>query len=339
MGKISDALEKAKKRDTQEYQNSAEASRNSSLKSEGQESGIESSAATSHESNDHNAEEAIGVGSAMQVEAATEEVRETQADPGRDADQDKRDERSADQSTAKDKWDERLYQAVNEDIYLPEIFKALRSRILLPDEHESVPKSIMITSVEPKEGKSFVAANLGVSLAQGLDQHCLIVNCDLRRPSISSLFGLPGDVGLADYLRGEKEIDHLIQKTTIPKLSIISSGGIPKNPAELLSSARMGELLVELAQRYEDRIVIYDCPPFQFVPETTVLAKLVDKIILVVRHAGAGRYELKKLIDKLGREKFLGVVFNGHQANIIDRSLMKGYSSYASSYYAGAYER
>ncbi len=339
MGKISDALEKAKKTNIDQPGSSKEVFEDSSLDKEKvmPNNDVESTVSISKSGRSHIEAEKFESDILFDgtIDNPADELYRAESDTG-----------ESDNSLEKPfyaasshNWDERLYKAINEDIYLPEIFKALRSRILLPNEHEPVPKSIMITSVEPKEGKSFVAANLGVSLAQGVDQHCLIVNCDLRRPSISSLFGLPGDFGLADYLRGEKNLGSLIQKTSIAKLSIIASGGIPKNPAELLSSSRMGDLVKELAQRYEDRIIIYDCPPFQFVPETNVLAKLVDKIILVVRQAGAGRYELQKLIDKLGRERFLGVVFNGHQANIIDRSLMKGYSSYASSYYTGAYER
>lgn len=231
-------------------------------------------------------------------------------------------------------WDERLFKAVYEDHFLPEIFKTLRSKILLPGDDKPVPKTIMVTSAEPKEGKSFVTANLGISLAQGLDQHCLLVSCDLRRPSLSSLFGVDGDYGLVDYLRDKQELSWLIQKTSVDKLSIIASGKPPVNPAELLGSSRMRALTEELSQRYEDRIVIFDSPPYQLAAEAAVLAKLVDSIILVVRQGGAARHQVKKLIEKIDHERLLGVVFNGHTTNIVERSLMKGYGSYAAQSYS-----
>ncbi len=220
-------------------------------------------------------------------------------------------------------WDERFLKAVKEDDYLPEIFKTLRARILLPGDGKPVPKTIMVTSVEPKEGKSFIAANLGVSLAQGVDQHCLLVSCDLRRPSLSSLFGLDGSYGLVDYLRDQKEISTLIQKTAVEKLSLIASGKPPENPSELLGSSRMRDLVLELSKRYDDRIIIFDCPPYQLAAESAVLAKLVDSIVVVVRQGGAGRHQVKKLLEKIPQDQLLGVVFNGHTTNLLERSLMR----------------
>ncbi len=238
------------------------------------------------------------------------------------------------QPVVHEEWDERLFSAVYEDHFLPEIFKTLRSRILLPGDDKTVPKTIMVTSAEPKEGKSFITANLGVSLAQGLDQHCLLVSCDLRRPSLSYLFGLDSDYGLVDYLRDERELSGLIQKTSVDKLSIIASGKPPVNPAELLGSSRMKALVEELSQRYEDRIVIFDSPPYQFAAEAAVLAKLVDSVILVVRQGGAARHQVKKLVEKIGPERLLGAVFNAHTTNVVERSLMKGYGSYAAQSYS-----
>lgn len=231
-------------------------------------------------------------------------------------------------------WDERLDLAVNHDQYLPEIFKTLRSRILFPGEDKPVPKTIMITSVAPMEGKSFVTANLGISLAQGMDQHSLLVSCDLRRPSLSRLFGMSGQVGLAEYLSGFDDLASLIRKTTIEKLSLLASGQPPANPAELLGSSRMKRLVEELAQRYDDRIIIFDSPPFQFAAETTILAKMVDKVILVVKEGGAPKHQVVKLVEEIGQDKLLGAVYNGHTTNIIERTLMKGYNSYQAEGYA-----
>jgi len=231
-------------------------------------------------------------------------------------------------ATASNTLDERLYKAAVEDDYLPEIFKTLRSRILHPSKGNRAPKTIMVTSAAAKEGKSFISANLGISIAQGMDQHCLLVNCDLRRPSLSSLFGLDGRHGLVDYLSDNVEIGTLLQKTFVNKLSILPSGKTPANPAELLSSSRMSSLISELAERYQDRFVIFDSPPVLLAAEAAVLTQLVDSVILVVREGVAGRYQIQKLLETIGKEKILGVVFNGHTTNVIERSLMKGYGGY-----------
>ena len=225
-------------------------------------------------------------------------------------------------------WNERLYQAVNKDTYLPEVFKIIRSRILHPREEQKDIRTIMVTSAAPKEGKSFITANLGISLAQGMEQHSLLVNCDLRRPSLASMFGLDGRKGLVDYLRDHQELSDLIQKTTVAKLSVLPSGRPPINPAELLGSARMSDLVDELSRRYEDRIIIFDSPPVQVASETLVLSNLVDAVLLVVSEGGASRMQVQKLVEDIGRERIIGVVFNNYTSNIIERSLMRGYGGY-----------
>lgn len=229
-------------------------------------------------------------------------------------------------------WDERLFKAVNRDSYLPEIFKTLRSRILHPPDGVDVPKTIMVTSAIPKEGKSFVTANLGISLAQGLDQYALLVDCDLRRPALASLFGLSATPGLVDYLRDGSDLGELIAKTSVDKLSLLPSGETPVNPAELLGSARMEGVVKELSSRYDDRIIIFDSPPFQVASEASVLARRVDGIILVVREGGAGKPQVRMLMETIGPDRIIGVVFNAYTTNVVERSLMKGYGYYQQTY-------
>ncbi len=225
-------------------------------------------------------------------------------------------------------WDQRLFKAVNDDIYLPEMFKIIRSRILNPGEGVPTPKTIMITSVIPREGKSFITANLGISLARGLDQHCLLVDCDLRRPSLAGLFGVNGGPGLADYLRDQTPLTELIGKTEVNKLSILPSGVPPVNPAELLSSARMQDLIEELSSRYQDRIILFDSPPMLIAAEASLLASQVDTVILVVRQGKAGKEQVQKLIETIGPSKILGVVFNDYDAGPFERNMVTGYGYY-----------
>ncbi|SHI12801.1 polysaccharide biosynthesis tyrosine autokinase [Desulfofustis glycolicus] len=230
------------------------------------------------------------------------------------------------------KWDERLFKAVNSDAYIPEIFKTLRSHILHPLEGQKVPKTIMVTSAIPKEGKSFVTANLGITLAQGMDQYALLVDCDLRRPSLAPMFGLNKSPGLADYLRDDIDLSELIVRSSVDKLSILPSGDPPVNPAELLSSAKMSSLVEELATRYDDRLIIFDSPPFYVASEATVLSRQVDGVLLVVRSGGAGKPQIQMMLDTVGEERIIGVVFNAYTTNIVERSLMKGYGYYQQSY-------
>lgn len=231
------------------------------------------------------------------------------------------------------RWDPRLVKAVSEDLHLPEVFKTLRSRILFPAGEGEVPRTVLVTSALPKEGKSFVSANLAISMALGMEQHALLVDCDLRRPSLSSLFGVDGGLGVADHLQNETPLERLLQKTSINKLSLLPSGKPPMNPAELLSSARMERLLYELSTRYVDRIVIFDTPPTIAAAETSVLAGLVDAIVLVVREARASRDQLERTIELLGRKKLLGVVYNDHTSNLFEKSVMKGYRYDQQGYY------
>ena len=233
----------------------------------------------------------------------------------------------------KGKWDERLFKAVKDNSYLPEVFKSLRSRILHPLDDEPVPKTIMVTSAIPKEGKSFVTANLGISLANGMDQHCLLVDCDLRKPSLAKLFGTDNQVGLVDYLRDDIPLSELIEQTPVNTLSLLTSGKSPANPAELLGSTRMSALVKELAGRYEDRIIIFDSPPLLIAAESSVLAGQVDAVILVVRQGCSGKAQIQKLIDIIGADRIMGIVFNDQSLIPLQKSIVKGYGYYHGGYY------
>ncbi len=232
-----------------------------------------------------------------------------------------------------EKWDDRLVRAINFSGEVAESFRVLRSKILRPQDGREAPKTIMVTSVLPKEGKSFVAANLGVALAQCVDQYSLLVDCDLRLPSLARFFGIPRNHGLADYLKNKTDISTLIRKTTMEKLSILASGVPPVNPAELLGSTRMQELIVELSTRYPDRLVIFDSPPLKVASESMNLAQVVDGVILVVRHGVSSRALIEQAIIDIGKQKFIGVVFNGHMSNFVTSRLINKSYAYYGDYY------
>ena len=235
-------------------------------------------------------------------------------------------------------WDVKLREVISGNSkQVAESIRILRTKIFYPDSGE-VPRSILVTSAIPGEGKSFVCANLGVSIAQGIEKEALLVECDLRRPSLSKLLGLQTSRGLVDYLQNGTPIEQLIQQTSMPKLTVLASGKPPKNPAELIGTRKMASLIDELESQNPDRIIILDSPPIQAASETDVLAKNVDKIILVIRWGFARREHAKQLVEMLGREKIIGVVFNAFEMSRLESKLQGYYYGYK-DYYSSSYSK
>jgi protein-tyrosine kinase len=214
-----------------------------------------------------------------------------------------------------------------------EMFKILRGSLLFP-QTGTPPKSIMITSAVPGEGKSFVSANLAVSIAQNINEHVLLMDCDIRRSGIHKMLGM-GDVrGLSEYLRGEIDAQQIFRRTEMKKLTVLPGGRSPHNPAELLSSQKMSDLLVEVKERYEDRYIIIDSPPPQLTAETSAIARQVDGVILVVKYGSTPKDLVADLVEIIGRDKILGCVLNWFD---LKSSSYYGYGKYGrySKYYQG----
>ncbi len=230
-------------------------------------------------------------------------------------------------------WDERLVKVTGPGSSEAETFRALRSKILYPTNGKPVPRTIMVTSAAPSEGKGFVTANLAISLARGMDQYSLLVDCDLRRPSLANMFGLNNEFGLVNCLQEGKGVENYFQKTSIDKLSLLASGRSPANPAELLGSARMESIITELAQRYDDRFIIFDSAPGQVASESYVLAKRVDCVVLVVRYGKSHRSHVKNVVDSIGKDRIIGVVFNGVKTSMLEKKVFGDYDSYGDYYH------
>jgi exopolysaccharide/PEP-CTERM locus tyrosine autokinase len=190
-----------------------------------------------------------------------------------------------------------------------EQFRKLRT-YLLQMNVQNPPRTIMVTSATSAEGKTFVSANLAAGLARDLHAHALLVDCDLRVPSLATLFGFSNGLGLSDYLRDGRKIPDLLLKTKIEKLSLLPGGNVPENPTELIGSKKMEDLVLELKSRYKDRYVIFDSTPLLATSESEVLSKLVDGIIVVVKAGATPRETVKQAISFLDKEKILGVVLN-----------------------------
>ena len=190
-----------------------------------------------------------------------------------------------------------------------EQFKILRTNILFPLAGNP-PRSILVTSTAPGEGKTFTAANLAISIALNINRYVLLIDADLRRPQLHARFGFPLLPGLSNYLADGQPLPSLLLRTKVDKLTLLPGGPPPDNPAELLSCDRMARLLEEVSQRYPDRLIVVDAPPPAMAAETGVLARQVDGIIVVVRYGSTRREDLTDLVARMGEKKILGSLVN-----------------------------
>ena len=190
-----------------------------------------------------------------------------------------------------------------------EAYRTLRTNIHFSSLDNPL-KALLITSTDPGEGKSTTLANLAVTMAQA-GNRVLVVDCDLRRPSIHRLFGLGNTAGLTTMmLEAHAKEKPPLQATGVPGLTVLTSGPLPPNPSELLGSRRMSDVLTQL--RGEADIVLVDTPPIIAVADAAILASKVDGVLLVVQ-ANKTRRELarkaKTALEK-ANANLLGVVLN-----------------------------
>lgn len=212
-----------------------------------------------------------------------------------------------------------------------ESYRTLRTNILARRSREGA-LTIGVTSSAPKEGKTTTIANIGIIIAQ-TTARVVIVDLDLRRPMLSKLFNLSKERGASDYLIDtDMPVDSVIQKSKIPNLSIITSGFIPPNPSEIIASARMGQLLDELKQRFD--YILIDNPPIIAVTDPLIVAKKVDMMLLVVSVDNTQKDIVKRskeLMANIGAD-FSGTIANG----IVAQKYYSGYS-YHYYYYSNYY--
>jgi len=138
---------------------------------------------------------------------------------------------------------------------------------------------------------------------------------------------------LSEYLMGHNDLESLLLKTSVDKLTLLPGGSVPPNPSELMSTERMSELLEEVKLRYHDRLIVVDSPPPALAAETTFLARYVDGVILVVKQGKTPREEVEDLMNMMGSEKILGCVINQLDVQISRYYGRKKYSKYGKRYY------
>lgn len=209
---------------------------------------------------------------------------------------------------------------------MAEAYRHLRTSLLFSSAGKP-PQSILVTSSQPSEGKTTTAINTAVTLAQS-DADVIIVDCDLRRPRLHSYFDLENTQGLTNYLSGERNTENLIKTCKdLKRLKVITSGPIPPNPAELLSSNEMKNLLQFLRGRYKH--IIIDSPPAISFTDAAILSTQVDGVVLVAMAGKSSIHLMRRFKQRLGNlgARIYGVVLNGIKSGSIE------YEYYGSGYY------
>jgi capsular exopolysaccharide synthesis family protein len=184
-------------------------------------------------------------------------------------------------------------------------------------------KVVMVTSARPGDGKSLTAANLALTLSESYRREVLLIDADLRRPSLHEVFGVPNVAGLSDGLLLEED-ERLAAVKLTSTLTLLPAGRPVQDPMGGLTSARMRKILEEAAARFE--WVILDTVPVGLLADASILAGMVDGALVVVRAGETPHSALAKAVDVLTRDKIIGVVLNGTEQPSTDPKLSKYYS-------------
>ncbi|WP_042250407.1 CpsD/CapB family tyrosine-protein kinase [Leuconostoc mesenteroides] len=221
----------------------------------------------------------------------------------------------------------RLITAAEPKNPVSEQFRTLRTNIEFASVAKGEIKTLLISSALPSEGKSTVTANLAVAYAQQ-GKNVLLVDSDLRRPTVAVTFGLNKNAsGLTNYLGdSEKEVGSIIHRTAMDNLNVMTSGPIPPNPAELLGSGRMTNLITQLKTHYD--MIIFDVPPFLMVTDAQVLMSKMDGVAIVVNGGKTNKGALQRTheILKIAEAPVLGFIYNDQSRK------KKGSSGYGYGY-------
>jgi capsular exopolysaccharide synthesis family protein len=188
-----------------------------------------------------------------------------------------------------------------------EQYRSLRARLTRAENGRAV-RAIIVTSPNKGDGKSLTAANLALTMAQEFQQRVLLLDADLRRPSVHHLFGIAETPGLADVLMGGATLDDALVSVGEHRLTIMPSGVVPSHPAELLGSAAMRRVLDTLRTRF-DRILI-DMPPVAPLADVAVASSLADGVLMIVRAGVTPKPAIERALSSLDTAKVLGLVLN-----------------------------
>jgi protein-tyrosine kinase len=218
--------------------------------------------------------------------------------------------------------DRHLVAALAPQSFAAEQYRSLRTRIKQAEHGRSV-RAIVVTSPNKGDGKSLTAANLAITMAQEFQQRVLLLDADLRRPSVHRMFGIPEGPGLADVLMGAADLSQALVTMPDYHVTLLPAGPAPTHPAELLGSASMRRLLDTLRTRF-DRIII-DMPPAAPLADLNILAPMADGVLMIVRAGVTPKPAIERALSGLDTSKVLGLVLNEVGAHGSDASTYEGY--------------
>lgn len=193
-------------------------------------------------------------------------------------------------------------------------FDLLRTQVLRKMEANGW-RTLAITSPTPASGKTVIAINLAMSVAHQTEKTAILVDLDLRRPKVASYLGLKPNNSLNEVLAGTAELPEALFNLGLPRLVVLPTLRPEQKPAELLSSRKIGDLISELRERYEDRIVLIDLPPILNVDDVMAVLPQIDCVLVVVANGESTKAEIQESLRHLPAVNFLGTVLNKTEAD------------------------
>lgn len=228
-------------------------------------------------------------------------------------------------------WNARTMFGPNLSFAATEAYKLLRTNIMFSLPEEGTCHIIGITSSQQAEGKSSTACNLAYALAE-TSSRVLLLEGDLRKPTLAAKLGLAKSPGISNLLVSRGDFHEVIQQSNLaPKMDVITSGDVPPNPSELLSSNRMGRLLEELKKEYD--YIIFDLPPVTVVTDALVVANKLDGVVMVVRSTVSDQHILSEAMRQLELVKVRVLGFVYRDGEIVLPKYGKRYSKKYYKYY------
>lgn len=189
------------------------------------------------------------------------------------------------------------------------IFDLLRTHVLQKME-ENGWRTLAITSPTPEAGKTVVAINLAMSIAQQTNKTAMLVDFDLRRPKIGAYLGIPMEKSLNDLLEGTAELADMLVNPDMPRLVVLPTKIPVRNSSETLSSKKIADLIKDLRARYESRIVIFDLPPVLITDDAIALLPQIDCVLMVVANGMSTKREIEDSLRHLPSTKLIGTILN-----------------------------
>ncbi len=207
-----------------------------------------------------------------------------------------------------------------------EQYRKLKTRVLKSTK-DGFRNALLITSANVGEGKTLTAVNLAVAMANEIDHTVLLIDADLRHPSVHACFGLSPARGLSDYLKGEAALEEVLIPTGIGKLVLLPAGNPTRQSAELLSSERMRGLIRELKERYRDRYLIFDSSPLLVTADTVALGSDMDGVLFVIQEGSTSQKSARQAFDLMKGWQMLGAVFNNVPPSLLQNNYPYYYRS------------